>query len=120
MCFKASHYTHSCSASHMRHIKRRVRCLLRATYCKGSLVPPRKQIAHKLSGTKVDLLGPKIVPRPLNKIVLIATDTSDCLYKQGSSHEVGFSAYHTVENHDLVLQETPGNSARYIPGWLNG
>ena len=38
---------------------------LRGTHCKGNQVPSRKQVAHRLPGTKGGLLGPKRVSRPL-------------------------------------------------------
>ena len=37
----------TCSANIYRRIKRRVRRSLRRAYCKGNLVPSRKQVAHK-------------------------------------------------------------------------
>ena len=42
--------------------QRRVGCSLRGTRCKGNLVPSRKQVTHKISGTKSGLFGPKGVP----------------------------------------------------------
>ena len=65
-----------------------------------------------LYGTKGGLSGPKRVPRPLLKQGSTYSNSqnhSGCLYKQGRRHEVGSSVYPSVENPDLVLQET-GNS----------
>ena len=50
-----------------RRIKRKVGCSLRGIHCKGHLVPSRKQVTYKLSGSKGGLSGPKGVPRPLSK-----------------------------------------------------
>ena len=57
--------TKTCSADLYRRIKRRVGRSLKRAHCKRNLVPPRKQNAHKPSGTKSGLSGPKRVPRPL-------------------------------------------------------
>ena len=40
-----------------------LRCSLNGTHCKGDMVLSRKQVSHKLPGTKGSLLGPKRVPR---------------------------------------------------------
>ena len=45
--------------------QRRVGRSLNQAHCKGNLVPSRKQVAHKLPGTKGSLSGPKRVPKPL-------------------------------------------------------
>ena len=55
----------TCSADPHRHIKRRVGCSLKRTHCKRVLVSARKQVAHKLSGTKNSFSSFKRVPRPL-------------------------------------------------------
>ena len=52
----------TCSADIYRRIKRRVSSLRRA-HCKRNLVPPGKQTAYKLSGTKSSLSSFKRVPR---------------------------------------------------------
>ena len=66
------------------------------------------QVAHKLSGTKGSLLGPKIVPRPLFKqdgAHSIGQHHSCCQHKQ-RRHEVRPTVCPSVENPDLVLRET--------------
>ena len=55
----------ACFAELYRRIKRRVGRSLKRTYCEGNLVPSRKQVAYKPSGTKGGLSGFKRVPRPL-------------------------------------------------------
>ena len=55
--------TKTCSAIVYRRIKRRLGRSLKQPHCKGSLVPSRKQVTHKLPGTKVGLFGSKRVPR---------------------------------------------------------
>ena len=83
--------TKTCSADLYRRIKRRVGRSLKRTYCRGNLVPCRKQVAHKPSGTKGGLSGLKRVQTPL--------------FEQW----VGPFVFPTVENPNLVHQET-GNS----------
>ena len=69
--------TKTCYGDFYRCIKRRVGCSLKRVLYKGRLVPFRKQTAHKLSGTKGGLSGPKRVQDLCsNNIVLIATDNS--------------------------------------------
>ena len=104
--------TKICSADLYRHIKRRVGRSLKLTHCKGNLVPSRKQVTQKPSRTKGSLSGPKRVPRPLLfvEIVLVARQHySRSLYKQRRGDEGGPSVCPSVENPDLVSQET-GNS----------
>ena len=92
-----------------RRIKRRVGRSLKQAHCKRDLVTSRKQPVYKLSGTKSSLSSLKRVPRPL------LTQDSSCgnrqhycsvIHKQGRRHEVGSTMCPTVENLDLVYQET--------------
>ena len=95
--------TQSCSSDLYRCLKRRLGRLLRSRSKRG-LIPPRKQVAHKLSG---GLFCPKRVPRPLFKQDDVHSNRehhSGCL--QGGRHEVWPSACLTVENPELVLPET--------------
>ena len=76
------------------------------------MVPSRKQATHKPSGAKGSLSGPKRVPGPL--LVQHSSDShrqhySSCLYKQRRGDEVWPFVCPSVENPDLVCQET-GNS----------
>ena len=99
----------TCSANVYRCIKRKVGCSLRQAHCKRSLVPPGKQAAYKLPGTKSSLSSLKRVPRPL-----LRQDGSCCnrqhlsgvIHKQGRRHEVGPTLCPAMENLDLVYQET--------------
>ena len=59
--------TKTCSADFYGHIKRRMGHSLKQMHCKGNVVPSRKQVTHKLPGTKSSLSGPKRVQRPLPK-----------------------------------------------------
>ena len=55
-----------------------------------------------------------------NKIVLVATDNTTVVsYIKGWRHEVGPTWCPTMENLDLVYQETSDSKARHIPGRLN-
>ena len=56
----------------------RVGCSLKRAHCKGNLVPLRKQVAHKLSGTKGGffLALKDFQDLCLNNIVFIATDNT--------------------------------------------
>ena len=104
--------TKTCSADIYRQIKRRVRRSLKRAYCKGNLVPSRKQVTHKPFGTKSGLSGPKRVPRPLLQQHSTSSHrqhNSGCLYQQRRGDEVGLPVCPTVENPVLVYQET-GNS----------
>ena len=102
----------SYTANLYRRIKRRVECSLRGTHCKGNLVSSRKQVTYKLFGTKNDLSGSKNVPRPMleqDNIYSNRQYRSGCLYRQGWRHEVRPTVCPSVENPDLVFQET-GNT----------
>ena len=82
---------------------------LKRMHCKGNLVPPRKQVAYKPFGTKGGLSGPKRVPRPLFKQHSRGghrQHNSGCLYQRRGGDEVGPSVCPSVENPDLVYQET--------------
>ena len=85
-------------------------------YCKRNLVPSRKQAAYKLFGTKSSLLSTERVPRPLPR-----QDHSSCsnrqhhsgvIHKQGWRHEVGSTLCPTMENLDLVFQETSDSKSQ--------
>ena len=85
--------------------------LLTATE-KQVLVPSRKQATHKPSGSKGGLSGPKRVLGPLfeqHSSHSHRQHYSGCLYKQRRRDEVGPSVCPSVENPDLVCQDT-GNS----------
>ena len=112
----------SCSANLYKCIKRRMGCSLRGTHCKGNLVPLRKQVTHKLSGTKGSLSGPKRVPRPLlepNSAYSHRKHHSGCLYKQGGGIKLGprcallWRILTSCSRKQLTLK------ARHIPGCLN-
>ena len=82
---------------------------LKRSHCKGNLVPPRKQATHKLPGTKGSLCGPKEVQDLCeNNIVLIATDNTTVVayINKGGGDEIGPSVCLSVENPDLVYQQT--------------
>ena len=86
--------TKACSADLYRHIKRRVWRSLKRTHCKGNLVPSRKQIAHKPSGTKGGLSGLKRVQRSLFEQHSSGGHRQHnigFLYKQRRGDEVGLS-----------------------------
>ena len=83
-----------------KHIKRRVGHSLRGTHCKGNLVPSRKQVAHKLSGSKSGLPGPKRVSGPpieQHSSHSYRQHLSGYLYKQGGD-DIGPTVCPCVEN----------------------
>ena len=89
--------------------QKKVGCSLKRAHYKGNLVSSRKQVAYKPFGTKGGLSGPKRVPRPLFKQYSPGghrQHNSGCLYQQGRGDEVGPSVCPSVENLDLVYQET--------------
>ena len=101
--------TKACSADLYRRIKRRLGRSLKRTHCKGNLVPSRKQVTHKPPGTKGGLSGLKRVQSPLFKQHSSGGHRqpySGCLYKQRRGDEFGPSVCPSVENPDLVYQET--------------
>ena len=99
----------SCSANFYSCIKRRVGHSLRGTHYNLILVPSRKQVAHKLSGTKGGLLGPKRVLRPLlepNISHSYRRHHSGHLHKRGRRHKVKRTVRPSAEDPYLVFQKT--------------
>ena len=88
--------------SSYRRIKRRVGRSLRLAHCKRNLVPSGKQTAYILFGTKSSLSGFKRVPRSCSN----RQHHSSVVHKQRRRHEVGPTLCSTMENLDLVHQET--------------
>ena len=112
----------TCSANIYRRINRSVGRSLRRAQCKRNLVPSGRQAAYKLSGTKSSLSGFKRVPRPLLKQDSACSNRqhhSSVIHKQGRRHEVEPTLCPTMENLDLVYQETSDSKVRHIPGRLN-
>ena len=88
---------------------RRVGRSLRQAHCERNLVPSRKHAAYKLPGTESGPFAPERVPRPLLRQV--SSDSyrqhhGGVTHKQGGRHEVGPTVWPSVENLDLVHQET--------------
>ena len=99
----------ACSANLYRRIKRRLGHSLKRTHCKGVLVSTRKQTAHKLSRVESSSSGTKRVPGPLCKQYSSSGHRqyhSGGIHKQRRGHEVRPSLCPTMENSDLVYQET--------------
>ena len=75
---------------------------------KRNLVPPRKQVAYKLSGTKSSLSSLKRVSAPLltqNSSGRNRQHHSGVIHKQRRRHEFGPSVCPLMENLNLVYQE---------------
>ena len=110
MFFKLNNYTPSsmlCKSLQM--YQKKDGCSLGEYTCKGNLVLSRKQITYKLPGTKGSFLGAKRVLRPLfepNSTHSYRQHHRCSLYKQRRRHEVGPSVCLSLENPDLVIQET--------------
>ena len=101
----------TCSADLYRRIKRRVGRSLGRPYCKGNLVPSRKQVAHKPLRTKSSFSSSKGVSNPglqQDCVDSYRQHNSGCLYQQRRGDEVGVTVCPTVENPVLVHQ-TAGN-----------
>ena len=99
----------TCSADFYRCIKRRVGCSLKRMYCKGILVSTRKQAAHKLSVTKSSISSFKRITGSLfkpNSACSHRQHHCGFIHKQGRRHEVGPSLCPTMEDTDLVHQES--------------
>ena len=82
---------------------------LKRVHCKRDLVPSRKQVVHKLFGTKSSLSSHKRVPRPLLRQDSPCSNrqhNSGVVHKQVRRHEVRPNLCSTVENLDLVFQIT--------------
>ena len=95
----------TCSADLYRRIKRRVGRSLGRPYCKGNLVPPRKQVAHKPLRAKSSFSSSKGVSNPGLQQDCVGSyrqHNSGCLYQQRRGDEVGFTVCPTVENPVLV------------------
>ena len=104
----------TCSANLYKHIKRKVGCSLKRTHCQRGLVTARKQTAHKLSGTKNSLSHLERVPRPLysqNSTCSNRQHHSDVLHKQARMDEIGPSVCPTIQDLDLVHQETSNSQS---------
>ena len=99
---------------------RSLKLTARGAYCTGNLVSSRKQVAHKAFGTKGGLFGPKAVQRPSCEQHSSGghrQHNSGCLYQQGRGYKVGPFVCSTLENPDLVYQET-GNPQSSTHPWL--
>ena len=99
----------TCSADLYRRIKRRVGRSLGRPHCKGSLVPSRKQVAHKPLRAKSRFSSSKGVSNPglqQDCVDSYRQHNSGCLYQQRRGDEVGVTVCPTVENPVLVHQST--------------
>ena len=99
----------TCYSDLYRRIKRRVGHSLKRAHCKRNLVLARKQAAHKLSRTKSSISSPETVPRSLHRPDSLGGNRQhygSVVYQQGGRHEVGPTMCPTMENLDLVYQET--------------
>ena len=90
----------------------------------GFFIPSRKQIAHKLSGTKGSFSYPKGVPRPLLRHDNSCIDRQHlrgCLYKQGRVHGMRSGPLCTLPWRVLTWcsKKRVTLKVRYIPGQLN-
>ena len=99
----------ACSANFYRRIKRRLGRSFKRTHCKRPLVTAGKQVTHKLSRTKSSVPSLKRIPGPLCKQYSTSGHrqyNSGGLHKQRGRHEVRPTLCLTMENPDLVYQET--------------
>ena len=99
----------ACSANIYRRIKRRLGRSFKRAHCKRRLVATGKQIAHKLPRTQGSIPGLKRVPNSLFR--QNSTDShrqhySSVIHQQGRRLEVGNSMRPSLENSDLVHQES--------------
>ena len=102
----------TCSVDLYRRIKRRVGHSFKRAHCKRYLVPSKKQVAYKLSGTKTVFLALKeFHDLCSDKIVLVATDNITVMSYIGRRHEVGPTLCPAMENPDLVYQKTSNSQS---------
>ena len=104
----------TCSANLYRRIKRRVGRSPKRMHCKRHLVPSGKQVAYQLPKTQGSLSSLKRVPRPLHTQDSTCSDGqhhSGVIHKQGRRHEVGPTLCSTMENLDLVHQESSNSQS---------
>ena len=112
--------TKTCSADIYRRIKRRVGRSLKGTHWKGILVPSRKQVAHKPSGTKGGLSGLKRVQIPLfeHSSGGHRQHNSGCLYKQRRGMKWGplcALLWRILTGNSQTFQTRPNHSNRMVP-----
>ena len=84
--------------------------------------PPGSKLHINYLELKAVFSGFKRVPRPLLKQDSTCTNRqhhSSVIHKQGRRHEVGPTSCPTMENLDLVYQETSDSKVRHIPGRPN-
>ena len=108
----------ACSANFYRRIKRRMGRSLKRAHCKGFLVSPGKQAAHKSPGAKSSFLSFERVSGPMHKPNSPSGHRQyHCsgLHKQRRRHEVGPSLCPTVENLDLVFPATSNPQSPAYP-----
>ena len=108
----------TCYADLYRHIKRSVGRSLKRVHCQRNLVPTRKQTAYKLPGTKGSVSSSKRVPRLMlgqNGSNSNRQHHGSVLHEQGRGHEVGPIVCPTLENLDLVYQETSDSKGPTLP-----
>ena len=99
----------ACSANIYRRIKRGVGRSLKRAHCKRNLVTSRKQAAYKLPRTQSSFSSFKRVPGPLFRQDSSCSNGqhhSGVIHKQRRRHDVGPTVCPSVENLDLVHQET--------------
>ena len=104
----------TCSVNIYRHIKRRVGRSPKQMHRKRHLVPSGKQVAYQLLRTQGSLSSLKTVPRPLHIQDSTCSDRqhhSGVIHKQGRRHEVGPTLCSTMENLDLVHQESSNSQS---------
>ena len=83
-------------------------------HCKKHLVPSGKQVAYQLPRTQGSPSSLKRVPRPLHTQDSTCSDGqhhSGVIHKQGRRYEVGPTLYSTMENLDLVHQESSNSQS---------
>ena len=108
----------ACSANFYRRIKRRMGRSLKRAHCKGFLVSPGKQAAHKSPGAKSSFLSFERFSGPMHKPNCPSGHRQyHCsgLHKQRRRHEVGPSLCPTVENLDLVFPATSNPQSPAYP-----
>ena len=109
----------ACAANLYRRIKRRVGCSLKRLYCQRHLVATGKQATYKLPRAQGSFSSLKRVSSPVHREDGSNTNRQyhrGSLHKQRGRHEIRSTLCPSMENLDLVYQQTSYSPGPTHPG----